>query len=65
MRRKLLKVFGGLLLFLTVLLVGGWLAFVPWSKEPGYAFVTAWGEKGSGPGQFNADTGPICRTSST
>ena len=57
MRRKLLKFLGGLLLFLAVSLVGGWLAFVPWSKEPGYAFVTAWGEKGDGPGQFNDPTG--------
>ncbi|MCH7555586.1 MAG: 6-bladed beta-propeller, partial [Proteobacteria bacterium] len=57
MRRKLLKVFGGVLLFLAVLLVGGWLAFVPWSKEPGFEFVMAWGEKGGGPGQFNDPTG--------
>ena len=57
MRRKLLKFLGGLLLFLAVSLVGGWLAFVPWSKESRYAFVTAWGEKGDGPGQFNDPTG--------
>ena len=35
MRRKILKVFGGLFLFLVVFLIGGWLAFVPWSKESG------------------------------
>ena len=57
MRRKLLKVFGWFWLVLVVLLVGGWLAFVPWSKEPGFEFLMAWGEKGSGPGQFNDPTG--------
>ena len=57
MRRKILKVFSGLFLFMVFLLIGGWLAFVPWSKEPGYAFVMAWGEPGSGPGQFDDPTG--------
>ncbi len=41
----------------VMLLVAGWLAFVPWAKEPGYVFVAAWGEKGPGPGQFNDPTG--------
>ena len=55
--RTLTKAGGGLVLLLALLLVAGWLAFVPWSKEPGYAFVMAWGEPGSGPGQFNDPTG--------
>ena len=41
----------------VMLLVAGWLAFVPWAKEPGYVFVAAWGERGSGPGQFSDPTG--------
>ena len=41
----------------VVLLVAGWLAFVPRAKEPGYVFVAAWGEPGSGPGQFSDPTG--------
>ncbi|MCH7864755.1 MAG: 6-bladed beta-propeller, partial [Proteobacteria bacterium] len=57
MQRKLLKVLGGLLLFLVMSLVAGWLAFVPWSKEPGFEFLMAWGGPGSGPGQFNDPTG--------
>ena len=45
-RRTVLRIAGGSVLLLAVLLVAGWLAFVPWAKEPGYAFVTAWGGKG-------------------
>ena len=51
------RIAGALVVFLAVLAVGGWLAFVPWAKEPGYAFVMAWGEPGDGPGQFNNPTG--------
>jgi DNA-binding beta-propeller fold protein YncE len=57
MRRKLLKVVGGVLLFLAVSLAGGWLAFVPSAVEPGYEFVMAWGGPGDGPGRFNDPTG--------
>ena len=57
MRRKLLKVFGGIFLFLAVLLAGGWLAFVPSAVEPGYGFVMAWGGPGDGPGEFSDPTG--------
>ncbi len=52
-----LRIAGGLGLFLAVVAAAGWLAFVPWAREPGYAFVTAWGGKGDGPGQFNDPTG--------
>jgi hypothetical protein len=41
----------------VILLAGGWLVFVPWAKEPPYQFVTAWGGKGSAPGQFSDPTG--------
>lgn len=44
---------------LLVPIAGGWLAFVPSAeaKEPPCMFVTAWGEKGSAPEQFNDPTG--------
>jgi len=42
---------------LAVFLAVGWLAFVPSAKEPPYQFVSAWGEKGSGTGQFSAPGG--------
>ena len=58
-RRTVLRVIGGVVIFLMAILVGGWLAFVPWAKEPGYAFVKAWGENGDGPGQFNDSTGNV------
>lgn len=35
----------------------GWWAFVPPLQEPAYVFVSAWGEKGTGPGQFQDPTG--------
>ncbi len=56
-RKMVLRIAGGLALFLAVVVVAGWLAFVPWAREPGYVFVTAWGGKGDGPGQFNDPTG--------
>ena len=42
---------------LAVVIVAGWLAFVPSAQEPPYQFVSAWGEKGGAPGQFNDPTG--------
>lgn len=42
---------------LAGVIVSGWLAFVPSAREPSYEVVTAWGEKGSAPGQFNDPTG--------
>lgn len=42
---------------LAALFAAGWLAFVPSAQEPPYMFVSAWGEKGSAPGQFNDPTG--------
>jgi DNA-binding beta-propeller fold protein YncE len=56
-RQTALKIAGGVVAGITVLLVVGWVAFVPSAKEPGYAFVKAWGERGSGPGQFHDPTG--------
>jgi len=47
---------GTLALFLLILLVG-WVAFVPSAKEPPYAFVVAWGSKGDAQGQFDDPTG--------
>ncbi len=57
MRRRLLRIAGGSLLALILLLVSAWLAFVPFAKEPAYVFVAAWGEKGTEPGQFHDPTG--------
>src|SRR5574340_55872 len=52
-----LKMFRYIVIVITILAAGGWLAFVPFAQEPPYQFVAAWGEKGSGPGQFNDPTG--------
>lgn len=57
MKRKLIKIVGGVLVLLALLLAGGWLAFVPSAKESAYQFVTSWGTKGAGPGEFNDPTG--------
>ena len=51
------KAVRNIVIALAALIAVGWLAFVPSAKEPPYAFVTAWGEKGSAPGQFNDPTG--------
>jgi len=48
---------GGVVLVVAMLVVAGDFAFVPRAKEPGYQFVAAWGEPGSGPGQFSDPTG--------
>jgi hypothetical protein len=55
--RTVLRVLASVALGMAVVAVAGWLAFVPFAKEPGYAFVKAWGGKGSGPGQFSDPTG--------
>ncbi len=57
MRRRLLRIAGSTILVLVVLLAGAWLAFVPFSKEPTYEFVSTWGGRGRDPGQFHDPTG--------
>jgi len=57
LKRKILKIVAGLVAVVIVLAGIGWVAFVPSAREPGYVFVKAWGEKGSGPGQFSDPTG--------
>ena len=57
MARIILKAAGVLVAGIVVLLAVGWLAFVPSAKEDGYAFVAAWGAKGTQPGQFHDPTG--------
>lgn len=57
MRKTWLRVVGGTLVVLVLLLGGAWLAFVPTAKEPPYQFIAAWGEPGTGPGQFHDPTG--------
>ena len=56
-RETVLKWFVGLLAFLVALAVLVWFVWVPTATEAGYEFVTAWGERGSDPGQFNDPTG--------
>ena len=56
-RQTALKIVGGVVAGITVLLLVCWIAFVPSAKEPGYDFVKAWGARGSGPGQFHDPTG--------
>lgn len=56
-RRTALRIGAAVVIALAVVVGVGWLAFVPSPKEPPYEFVSAWGEKGSGPGQFNDPTG--------
>jgi len=46
-----------IVIVVAALVAGGWLVFVPSAKEPPYQFVTTWGEKGNGPGQFDDPTG--------
>ena len=55
--RRIIKWIGGIAGVAVILLVSGWLAFVPSAQEPPYSFVKAWGGPGSGPGQFNDPTG--------
>ncbi len=56
-RQTALKASRIILVALALVIAVGWLALVPSAKEPPYAFVTSWGEKGSAPGQFNDPTG--------
>ncbi len=51
--RSLVGIAAGLILLVLI----GWLVFVPFPKEPAYQFVSSWGEKGTGPGQFRDPTG--------
>ena len=44
MRTIIFRVLGGLAGGIVVLLVVGWIAFVPSAKEPGYEFAKAWGK---------------------
>ena len=55
--RTVLKILGGIVIALFLLAGAGWIAFVPLAKEPPYVFVSAWGTKGNGQGQFNDPTG--------
>jgi sugar lactone lactonase YvrE len=57
MKRKTIIALGIPLLFLTSVLAIGCSGFMGSKKDPGYQFVTAWGVKGSGPGEFNDPTG--------
>ncbi|MGQ0741068.1 MAG: NHL repeat-containing protein [Alphaproteobacteria bacterium] len=41
----------------AALVAMAWFAAVPSATEPAYQFVSAWGEKGTGPGQFHDPTG--------
>ena len=55
--KRILKWLGLVAGLIVVLAVAGGLAFIPWPREPGYIFVSAWGGPGDGPGQFNDPTG--------
>lgn len=57
MKRKTIIVLGISFLIAAGFLVFGCATFMASEKEPGYRFVTAWGKKGSGPGEFNDPTG--------
>jgi len=51
------KVAGGSVLALAIVLVIAFFAFVPFAKEPPYVFALAWGGQGSDPGRFDDPTG--------
>lgn len=57
MKKMILRGVAGTLAAVVLVVAVGWLAFVPTAREPDYRFVDAWGEKGSGLGQFNDPTG--------
>ncbi len=57
MRKLIFRISAGSLALFLLILLAGWIAFVPGAKEPPYAFVAAWGSKGEGEGQFNDPTG--------
>ena len=58
-RQRISKITSAFGLGFAVLLVGAYIAFVPFPQEEGYEFVAAWGKKGSGPGEFHDPTGII------
>ena len=51
------KLLIGLVSLAVIFIVIGWLAFIPSAKEPDYEMSAMWGEKGTGPGQFDDPTG--------
>ncbi len=55
--KVLYRILAGLAGLVVLLAVTVWLLWMPSAREPGYAFVTAWGERGTAPGQFNDPTG--------
>lgn len=57
MRKLIVTIFAGALTLFLLVLFAGWIAFVPLAREPPYVFVSAWGGKGDGEGQFNDPTG--------
>ena len=56
-RKTILRIVYGLVAAFVLLVVLGWIAFIPSAKEPGYAFVHMWGTKGAAPGRFRDPTG--------
>lgn len=56
-RESALKLGRNAVIVLAIIIVSGWVAFVPSEKEAPYEFVAAWGGKGSATGQFNDPTG--------
>lgn len=56
-KRTPLRIFGGVIAGIVLLIAAGWIAFVPSSKESPYEFVAGWGESGDRPGQFHDPTG--------
>jgi len=57
MGKIILKVGAGTLVLVLIILIAGWVTFVPGAKEPPYIFVSTWGVKGSAQGQFDDPTG--------
>jgi len=56
-RKTILKMLAAVVAGLVLLVLAGWVTFVPSAKEPGYEFVKAWGGKGTAPGEFSDPTG--------
>ncbi len=57
MGKIVLKACAAIFTLALLILIAGWIAFVPGAKEPPYKFVDAWGSKGEGNGQFDDPTG--------
>ena len=55
--KTVFKYLGGAISFLLIIIAVVWLVWIPSAKEPGYVFISTWGEQGSAPGQFNDPTG--------